>query len=171
MGVDKPDQASQRATRPPRADQLVVQLTQGLQSKDGKLLTVSHPLGVKMISALPLCCSWWQNLVHCVFGCTCCWCSFYLSIRSSEIGGGTIIRCCSVFHQISIAPKVQDKNTGKSHRWCSVHLVTNQPVDTAFFVFTSDTCEVWCANHTYLAFMFCLICWLWGVGVGEFHFH
>ena len=42
MGVDKPDQATAGATKPPRADQLVVQLTQGLQSKDGKLLTVSH---------------------------------------------------------------------------------------------------------------------------------
>lgn len=48
MGVDKPDQASQGVTRPPRADQLVVQLTQGLQSKDGKLLTVSHPWGVEL---------------------------------------------------------------------------------------------------------------------------
>ncbi|KAK7103270.1 WD repeat-containing protein 43-like [Littorina saxatilis] len=40
MGVDKPNQASSSgATRPPKADQLVVQLTQGLQSKDTKLMT------------------------------------------------------------------------------------------------------------------------------------
>ena len=31
------------------------------------------------------------------------------------IGKGTIIRCCSVCHQNSIAPKVQNESTGKSH--------------------------------------------------------
>jgi hypothetical protein len=38
VGSDKPKQGR----RLPKADQLVVQLTQGLQSKDTQLLTVRH---------------------------------------------------------------------------------------------------------------------------------